>query len=485
MEGVNAGGIPDAARPTAILWFLRESSITIAPMSPDPAPSASAASVSPVSAVSAGSASAPSPDSLAGRRIALLVSGGIAVYKAVDVASRLRREGAEVRVAMTRAAREFVAPLSFEAVTGGPTYDEVLGRPDSHRMDHIEWARWAEALVVAPATADFLARMAAGLADDAPMTLYMAFDGPVWIAPAMNTVMWEHAATRANVETLLRRGARFVDPDSGPLACGEYGPGRLADPARIVETLARELPLAPPARRPPSAPGAKAGVADDRDASKAAGPLAGRTVLLTNGPTRERLDPIRFLSNRSTGRMGAEIAAEARRLGARVILVHGPMSVPVPEGVESVPVESAVEMLAACRERLASCDVAIFCAAVANYRAARMDPHKLKGGDTLSLELVRNPDIAGWCGENRRAGQLLVGFTAESQDLLETAERKLRDKKLDLILANPIGAPGVGFAGDDNEVTLIDRAGARIPSGRMRKDRVAAWIWARLLERAP
>lgn len=404
---------------------------------------------------------------LKGRKIVVLVSGGIAAYKAVDLCSRLKKAGAEVRVAMTRAAGRFVQPLSFEAVVGHPVYSEIFGQADSHRMEHIEWARWADDMIAAPASADFVAKLAAGIADDAPLTLHLAFRGRLWIAPAMNTAMWEHSATQENLVRLRARGAEIIGPGSGPLACGDVGEGRLAEPEEIVRALVQRF-----------AGAETVGAGGTR-------PLAGRTVLITSGPTRERLDPIRFISNRSTGKMGAALAESALRLGARVILVSGPTSAPPPPGVELVAVETAEEMLAAVQARLAEADAAVFAAAVANYRPAVFNEHKFKGGETVSLELIRNPDIAGWAGAHRRPEQLMVGFTAESRDLLETAERKLRDKKMDLVFANLIGEPGVGFGSETNEVTMLDGAGGRVASGRMSKTDVADWIWARILERAP
>lgn len=408
--------------------------------------------------------------SLSGKKVVLAVTGGIAAYKAADLASKLRKADAEVRVAMTRSARNFVAPLTFEAIAGHPIYGEVFGEQNSYRMEHIEWARWADLMVVAPATADFIARMAHGIADDAPLTLYLAFRGPVWVAPAMNTAMWEHAATRANMAMLLPRLAGVIGPEAGDLACGEVGEGRLATPEKIVAALESHFDG-----------GAKPQSAD----ASSRRPLAGVSVLITSGPTREPLDPIRFISNRSTGRMGAALAAAASRLGARVILVHGPMAARVPLGVESVSAEDSGAMLRAVQERIGECRIAIFAAAVANYRAENSEQKKIKGGKSLKLELVRTPDIAAWAGGNRGGVEkYLVGFAAESEDLIEAAKRKLADKKLDLIFANPIGVPGVGFESESNAVTMISKKGEQIDSGRMPKDDVADWIWERILERA-
>lgn len=395
------------------------------------------------------------------KKVVVIVSGGIAAYKAADLVSRLRKAGAEARVVMTRGAKEFVAPLTFEALSGYPVYEEVFERPSSWEMEHIAWAKWADAVVVAPATANLLAKMALGLADDAASTLLLAYQGPVWVAPAMNTAMLTHPATEQNLDTLSARGVHFVEPGSGRLACGDVGAGRMAEPEDIVNALAAGL---------------AEGVVEFLEAVPVQS-LAGKRVLITSGPTREMLDPIRFISNRSTGRMGTALAAEALARGAQVVLVHGPMSAPAPEGVEAVPVGGAREMLAAVQDQWSKVDVAIFAAAVANYESAHPAGQKIKGGETLTLELRRTPDIAGWAGAHRQEGQLLVGFAAESEDLLAAAAHKLREKKLDLICANAIGQEGIAFEAEQNQVTLLTRDGRQIPSPKLDKRLVAAWIW--------
>ena len=409
---------------------------------------------------------------LEGKKIVMLVSGGIAAYKAADLASRLKKSGAEVRVAMTRSAQEFIAPLTFEAICGQPVYHKLFGQSEAYRMEHIEWARWADVLIAAPATADFLARMAQGRADDAPSTLYLAFDGPVWAAPAMNTKMWDHPATRANVELLIARGVRMIGPGSGPLACGDVGQGRMAEPEEIVAAMARELPA--------SIKSEEAGLPGLQ------GPLSGHRVLITAGPTREALDPIRFLSNRSSGRMGVELASAVLRRGGAVDLIHGPMSAEVPPGVEATAIENAREMLEAVQARFPRCTMAIFAAAVSNYRAQSVAAQKIKADETLNLQLTRNPDIAAWAGHHRNGhGQLLAGFAAESENLIAEASHKLQEKGLDLIFANPIGVEGVGFAADNNVVTMIERGGQQRESGRMSKHEIAEWILDRIMERLP
>jgi phosphopantothenoylcysteine decarboxylase/phosphopantothenate--cysteine ligase len=323
-------------------------------------------------------------------------------------------------------------------------------------MEHISWARWADGLVVAPATANLLAKMATGLADDAASTLLLAYTGPVWVAPAMNTAMLEHPATVGNLEVLRVRGVRVIESGAGRLACGEVGAGRMAEPEDIVNVLALGLVEASSGKEQT---------------------LAGKRVLVTSGPTREMLDPIRFISNRSSGRMGTALAAEAAARGAAVTLIHGPMSAPVPEGVQAVPVVGARQMLAEVQRCWAAQDFAVFAAAVANYESAEQSEHKIKAGDSLTITLQRTPDIAAWAGQNRRNGQLLIGFAAESQDLVKAAQRKLQTKNLDIICANAIGEAGIGFEADSNQVILLTRDGRRVDSPRLPKRQVAGWIW--------
>jgi phosphopantothenoylcysteine decarboxylase/phosphopantothenate--cysteine ligase len=400
---------------------------------------------------------------LSARKIVVIVSGGIAAYKSADLVSRLRKAGAQVRVVLTHSARQFVTPLTFETLSGHPVYTELFERTQSWEMEHIAWARWADGVVVAPATAHLLARMALGLADDAATTLLLAYQGPVWVAPAMNTAMLTHPATEQNMATLGSRGIRFIEAEPGLLACGEMGAGRMAEPETIVRIIAAALSQLPPS------PGSPAGEPTQS--------LAGKRVLVTAGPTREMLDPIRFISNRSTGRMGTALAAEALTRGAEVLLVHGPMTVPAPDGARPERVDSAQEMLAAVKRAWDGIDIAVFAAAVANYESAQSAGQKIKGGETLTLALRRTPDIAAWAGAHKRAGQVLVGFAAESENLLAAAEGKLRAKELDLICANAIGQEGVGFEESRNEVTLLTRDGGRLDSPRETKERVAAWIW--------
>lgn len=418
------------------------------------------------------------------RRVIVIVSGGIAAYKAVDLVSRLRRAGAQVRVAMTESAAQFVTPLTFEAIAGYPVYRDVFEQPKSWEIEHVSWAKWAEAIVVAPATANLIAKMAHGLADDAASTLLLAFEGPVWIAPAMNTAMWRHAATRRNVATVFGRGVHVIDPGEGKLACGDTGPGRMAEPEEILNRLAGELPVADQLVHDPE------GGEEDEDAqvvpideepAPGAGPLAGKTVMVTTGPTREMLDPIRFISNASTGRMGLEIALEARRRGAHVILIHGPITLAIPHDIEAIAIGGARDLLEAVRGAWNRVDIAVFAAAVANYEAAEAAEGKIKGGETLEMTLKRTPDVAAWAGAHRREGQTLIGFCAESENLMGAAAKKLKHKGLDLICANPIGEAGVGFAAADNLITLLDADGRQTPLPRASKAQLAAAIWDRAL----
>lgn len=438
---------------------------------------------------------------LSGRKIIVMISGGIAAYKAADLVSRLRKAGAEVRVAMTSSAREFVQPLTFETLSGHPVYESVFERGGSWEMEHISWARWADGVIVAPATANMIAKMAAGLADDAVTTLLLAWQGPVWIAPAMNTAMLTHPATQQNLATLRQRGTRVIAPGEGRLACGESGPGRMAEPDEIAAQLDHEIdglagggasaanaPAAaereaprPAAALPPAAEPAGLLTAEN----SADGALTGQTVLVTAGPTREALDPIRFLSNRSSGRMGCELAAEARRRGARVILIHGPLQAPAPAGVQTIRIDSARELLAAVKAVWSEVTYAVFAAAVSNYELPAREPQKIKAGETLTLTLSRTPDIAAWCGAHRQPGQTLIGFCAESENLMETAAKKIQTKQLDFICANPIGRAGVGFDSAENLITLLFPDGRKRELAQADKARLAAEIWSQAIEAFP
>lgn len=367
----------------------------------------------------------------------LAVGGGIAAYKAAELVRRLRERGCELRIVMTRAAASFVSPLTFQALSGHPVRLDLLDPAAEAGMDHIELARWAQCLVVAPATADLIARLAAGLADDLPTTLALATGAPLYLAPAMNQAMWQHPATQGNVETLRRRGAVILGPAEGSQACGDLGPGRMLEPEEIAQVILR----------PPGA--------------WVQGPLGGVRTLVTAGPTREPLDPVRYLSNRSTGRMGYALAEALAELGARVVLVSGPTTLPAPAGSERVRVESAAEMHAAVMERIADCDLFVATAAVADYRPAAPEPRKIKKADgELLLHLVRNPDILAEVAA-RSPPPFTVGFAAETERLEDHARTKLAAKGLDLIAANRVGGAEGGFERDENAVVVLWRDGRR------------------------
>jgi phosphopantothenoylcysteine decarboxylase/phosphopantothenate--cysteine ligase len=363
-------------------------------------------------------------------RVLLGVSGGIAAYKAAELVRLFRQRGDTVAVVMTRGARRFVSPLTLASLSGEPVLEDLF-RSQPAAIEHIAVAQAATVAVVAPATAHTLARMAHGLADDYLTTLLLATPAPVLVAPAMNVQMWRHAATRANVEQLRARGVTIVPPGEGELACGMVGEGRMAEPAEIV---AAALRLVEPRRD-----------------------LAGETVLITAGPTREPLDPVRYLTNRSSGRMGFALAAAAARRGARVELVAGPVALAPPAGVGYHPVTTAAEMAAAVLPLFESCTIALLAAAVADYRPASARPHKLKkAAEPLHLELEPTPDILAELGRRKRT-QLLVGFAAETdpeRGLAHAREKRLR-KHADLIVFNDVAQPGVGFDAADNAAVVI------------------------------
>jgi phosphopantothenoylcysteine decarboxylase/phosphopantothenate--cysteine ligase len=401
----------------------------------------------------------------------LCVSGGIAAYKSAELAGILVRTGAGVRVAMTRSAEQFVKPLTFEALTGHHVYRSLFDQPESGEMEHISWARWADTIVVAPASANLIARIAHGLADDAVTSLLLAFDGRIFICPAMNTTMLNNPATRSNLDLLEKRGMKMIESVSGPLACGEVGDGRMAQPQDIAAGILQSIQGDGPETE---------STYTEPDASNHLN-LSGRHVLVTAGPTREMLDPIRFISNTSSGLMGTALARTAHDLGARVTLVHGPMGADIPETVQHTTVQSAREMLEGVQNTWNTVDIAVFAAAVMNYESTSMPGKKIKSGESLKLELSRTPDIAAWAGINRIENQVLVGFAAESENLLESAREKLMAKKLDLICANHIGTPGVGFNASRNQVTLLDSQDLEMTSPLTSKFALACWIWEQVL----
>ena len=372
-----------------------------------------------------------SPASLQGKRILLGVTGGIAAYKAAELVRRLKDEGADVRVVMTKGAREFVTPLTFQAVSGNPVGTNLLDPAAEAAMGHIELARWAELVLIAPASADVLAKMAAGLADDLLTTLVLATAAPVLVAPAMNQQMYAHPATQANLTTLKARGVLQLGPASGNQACGEVGPGRLLEPLELVSMVSAYFV-------PKS--------------------LLGRKIVITAGPTREPIDPVRYLSNHSSGKMGYALAEAAAAAGGEVVLVSGPVSMATPPGVRRLNVDSAAEMHAAVMKEVADSAIFIGCAAVADYRLASVATQKIKKtSDALELKLVKNPDILAEVSALAQR-PFCVGFAAETEQVLAHAESKLQRKKLDMICANDVSQAGLGFGCDDNAVTVLIRA---------------------------
>jgi phosphopantothenoylcysteine decarboxylase/phosphopantothenate--cysteine ligase len=390
-------------------------------------------------------------------RILLGVTGGIAAYKSAELTRRLRDRGAEVQVVMTAAAREFVTPMTFQALSGKPVRTDLWDPAAEAAMGHIELARWPQRIVIAPASADFIARLAHGLADDLLTTLCLASDVPVTVVPAMNRLMWANAATQANVATLRARGVTVLGPAEGDQACGETGPGRMLEPVAIVDALYA------------------------RPSTKAAGALAGRKVVVTAGPTRERIDPVRFITNRSSGKMGFAVAEAARDAGAEVVVVSGPVNVATPAGVRRIDVESAEQMLKAVQAEIADTDIFIASAAVSDYRAREVAEHKIKKtSEQLVLELARTPDILATVAAGTPR-PFVVGFAAETQNVERNALAKLEGKKLDMIAANQVGE-NLAFDCDDNALTVYWKDGRRELS-RAPKCQLAASLVAVIAER--
>lgn len=395
-----------------------------------------------------------------GGRVLLIVSGGIAACKVPDLIRRLREREIAVRCVLTEAGAQFVTPLSLAALSGATVKQALFSLSDEAEMGHIELSRSADLIVIAPASADLLAKMAAGLADDLASTLLLATDTPVLAVPTMNVRMWDHAATRANVDCLRQRGIRFVDPVVGPMACGEFGPGRMAELADIVEAIQAMLVQIP-------------GVTP--------GPLSGRTALVTSGPTHEAIDPVRYIANRSSGRQGHGIATALAGLGATVRLVTGPTSLPDPMGVDTTHIASARDMLSACLDALPT-DIAVCAAAVADWRVRERADGKISkdAGSPPRLEFVENPDILQTiCDAPAGRPALVVGFAAETADVVPRAQAKRQRKGCDWIVANDV-ADGTGtIGGDENRVSLI--TGAEVEAWpRLPKDEVAARLAARI-----
>jgi phosphopantothenoylcysteine decarboxylase / phosphopantothenate---cysteine ligase len=396
---------------------------------------------------------------VSGRFVVLAVTGSIAVYKMVELARHLIQAGATVQVVMTKSAAEFVTPLTFQALTHRPVEIEMFSMQDERAAGHVAMGRQADVVVVAPATAHVLARLAHGFSDDLVATTVLATSAPVIVAPAMETHMWQNAATQANVTALRARGVRIIDPETGPLASGDVGPGRLASLERIEAAIDDALGLSQG--------------------------LAGRSVVVTAGPTLEAIDPVRFISNRSSGKMGYAIAAAARDAGAEVTLITGPTGLVSPAGVRTFPVESADDMKDAILAHLPRADAVIMAAAVADYRPIERAMNKMKKkdlGNEMKLRLVENPDLLKAIVAARRPGTIVIGFKAETGDATAEASRMLREKKVDLVVANDVAAPQSGFGSDDDQVAFVSADGVeQLPL--LKKTEVARRLVEKLVQR--
>lgn len=367
------------------------------------------------------------------KKILLIVSGGIAAYKALELVRLASKAGISVTAVLTKSGAQFVTPLSLQALTGNKVYQDLFSLTDENEMGHIELSRSADLVVVAPASANLLAKMASGLADDLASTLLLATDKPVFVAPAMNVRMWEHTATQANLATLRQRGIKVAEPDSGPMACGEYGPGRLAEPPALLTAIQALL----------------------HD-----GPLRGKRAIVTSGPTHEPIDPVRYIANRSSGKQGHAIASALASLGAEVTLITGPVTLQDPSGVKVVHVETAVQMLHAVQAALPA-DIAVCAAAVGDWRVATQAPQKIKktAGKPAELTLSENPDIlAMLCEAGAMRPALVIGFAAETENLLEYATAKRARKGCDWLIANNVGDTNI-MGGDENEIMLLNPQG--------------------------
>ncbi|WAU74026.1 bifunctional phosphopantothenoylcysteine decarboxylase/phosphopantothenate--cysteine ligase CoaBC [Acinetobacter sp. TR11] len=372
------------------------------------------------------------------KNIILAVTGGIAAYKSAILVRRLKDFGFDVRVVMTHGAQAFITPLTFQALSGNPVHTELLNPEAEAGMGHIELARWADLVLVAPASCDSIAKFANGLADDLLSTLYLATKAPVWVAPAMNQQMWAAKATQRNLQTLVEDGVHVIMPDAGEQACGDVGLGRMPEPEDLAHQVAAYFHKA------------------QRAIAEKFGLLAGKRVTITAGPTREAIDPVRYISNHSTGKMGFSLAAACYAAGAKVTLVAGPVSLDTPNGVQRINVSSAMQMLDVSMNQLKEgCDIFIATAAVADYRVAQVAEHKIKkAGDELAVALVKNPDIVATIAEQQQR-PFMVGFAAETQNVEQYAAGKLVAKKLDMIACNDVSRPDIGFASDENAMTVF------------------------------
>jgi phosphopantothenoylcysteine decarboxylase/phosphopantothenate--cysteine ligase len=368
---------------------------------------------------------------LRNKRILLGISGGIAAYKSAELVRALTGAGCDVRVVMTQGAKEFITPLTLQALSGNPVHHNLLDPEAEAGMGHIELAKWADYILVAPASANFIARLAAGMGDDLLTTLCLASVAPLAIAPAMNQAMWLDASTQANIQKVQSvKDIQMWGPDQGQQACGDVGPGRMIEPVNLAQMLAQQFE------------------------NKA---LSGKTVLITAGPTREAIDPVRYISNHSSGKMGYALATAAQEAGANVVLISGPVQLPAPDRVERISVESAQEMLDAVEAKLAQTDIFIGAAAVADYRPANLATQKIKkNNDEMAIQLVKNPDIIATVASKANK-PFTVGFAAETQDVLAYARGKLEKKNLDMIIANDVSNQDIGFNSDDNAIVIIDK----------------------------
>ncbi|MFY9288157.1 MAG: bifunctional phosphopantothenoylcysteine decarboxylase/phosphopantothenate--cysteine ligase CoaBC [Alphaproteobacteria bacterium] len=386
-------------------------------------------------------------NTLYNRRILLIISGGIAAYKSLDLIRRLREQGASVRCVLTQGGAQFVTPLSVSALSEDKVYGDLWSLTDEAQMGHIRLSREADLVLVAPASANMIGKMAQGLADDLASTVLLATDKPVMIAPAMNVMMWSHDAVQTNIKILQQRGVSLIGPSAGVMACGEEGEGRMAEVAEITQAVAQHFSIP--------------------------GPLAGKRALVTSGPTLEPIDPVRFITNRSSGKQGHAIAIALQQKGAETILITGPTQLADPTGIKTIHVETAAEMLAACEAHL-PLDIAVCAAAVSDWRVAEIADEKLKKGSAeATLKLKENPDILAYLSKaSNRRPRLVIGFAAETTDVLANAQQKLEKKKCDWLIANQVGK-GLGFDQDENEVTLLRQDGQRDAWPRQSKDQIA------------
>ncbi|WP_353141860.1 bifunctional phosphopantothenoylcysteine decarboxylase/phosphopantothenate--cysteine ligase CoaBC [Acinetobacter pragensis] len=386
------------------------------------------------------------------KNIIVAVTGGIAAYKSAILVRRLKDAGFDVRVVMTAGAQAFITPLTFQALSGNSVHTELLDPEAEAGMGHIELARWADLVLVAPATCDTLAKFAAGLADDLLSTLYLATKAPVWVAPAMNQQMWAAKATQRNLNTLIEDGVHVIMPDAGSQACGDVGLGRMPEPEDLAQQVTEYFHRA------------------QRAIAEKFGQLAGKHVVITAGPTRESIDPVRYISNHSTGKMGFALAAACYAAGAKVSLIAGPVSLDTPNGVRRINVKSAMQMLEQSMDQLEKgCDIFIATAAVADYRVAQVAEHKIKkAGDELHVALVKNPDIVATIAQQEKR-PFMVGFAAETRNIEEYAAGKLVAKKLDMIACNDVSRPDIGFASDENAMIVFFAEQYHLPQRDLEK----------------